>query len=186
MRISIRNITIVLLAFLLLILLGFPLAMLIGEKQGKVVLDEKIELPFKMSKNTKVALVYLGYVGCRTICMPSLEESAKIYNDMNDTSNLAFYFVNISQEEVGAKEFAEYFHKDFIGLQLSTKDTSNLMGQLRAYSSDPLVQGGEIYHTGYLYLIKQEKEGDFMLKSMYYTRPFDVKSIILDIKKEIK
>jgi len=186
MKAIITNVSIVVLALLLLLLLGFPLAMFMGEKQGKVDLNEKIELPFKMSKDTKVALIYLGYVGCRTICMPSLEESAKIYEALEETSKTEFYFINISKEEVGAKEFAHYFHKEFVGLQLSTKETSKLMRELRAYSSDALVEGGEIYHTGYLYLITQKKEGEFILKSMYYTRPFDIESIILDIKKELK
>jgi protein SCO1 len=183
---KISHIIIVTLALVLLLVLGFPLMMLSGDKQGRVVLDEKIELPFAVSKDAKVILLYLGYVGCRTICMPSLEESAKIFDDMNTSSSVSFYFVNISKEGVGAKEFAAHFHKDFKGLQLSRAKTSALMHELRAYSSDALVEGGDIYHTGYLYLIKQENEGGFTLKSMYYTRPFDAKSIILDIKKELK
>ena len=186
MKVKIRNLSIIVIALLLLFGLGFPLAMISGDKQGKIVLNDKIILPFRVPKDKKVVLVYLGYVGCQTICTPSLEDSAKILNTLDDTSEVSFYFVNISKEEVGAQEFAKFFHREFIGLQLSKQETSDLMRELRAYSSDAIVQGGDIYHTGYLYLIKQEKGGAFTLKSMYDTRPFDTESIILDIKKELQ
>jgi len=176
----------IVLALVLLLLLGVPFGFLSGQKQGRVLLSEKIQLPFSVPDSKKVVLVYLGYVGCQTICIPSLEESAKVFSSLQEREDVAFYFVNISQEAVGAKEFAQYFHKDFQAVQLPRKETLALMGELRAYSSDSLVAGGEIYHTGYLYLIKQEKEGDFRLKALYFTRPFDVQSIISDIKKELQ
>lgn len=186
MNIKIRNIVIVLMSLLLLLLLGFPLVMWSGDKQGKVLLSERIELPFEVSSQTKVLMLYFGYVGCRTVCMPTLKEIAEVFDGLEADSRVGFYFINISKEGVGAREFAGFFHKDFVGLQLSVKDTSNLMGRLRAYSSEPLSEGGELYHTGYLYLIRQNKEKDFELKVMYYTRPFDRESILLDIKKELE
>lgn len=183
---SVSKLSVVAVALLLLIFLGFPLMMFSGDKQGKVTLDEKIELPFKINSNKKIILLYFGYVGCKTICTPSLSEIADIYNTLGNTQNVSFYFINISKEGVGAEEFAHYFHKDFTGLQLSQKETSSLMGTLRAYSSDALVADGEIYHTGYLYLITQKEQNNFVLKTMYYTRPFDTKSIVLDIQQELK
>lgn len=172
--------------FLFVLLLGFPLLMLSGEAQGKVALDEKLELPFEVKKESRVILLYMGYVGCQTICTPSLQESAEIFNHLDDTSKVSFVFINIAKDGGGAKEFANYFHKEFIGLELSKKETSKLMRTLHAYSSDALVKGGEVYHTGYLYLITQQTEGNFHLKSMYYTRPFDAISISQDIKKELE
>lgn len=174
----------VLAALLLLLLLGFPLLFLSGERQGRVAFDEKITLPFRLEQETKVALLYLGYVGCQSICMPSLEESAEMFSELNAT-NVAFYFVNISKEGVGAQEFAAHFHKEFKGLQLLPKERSALMQALRAYSSDSLTSGGDIYHTGYLYLVSH-KEAQTRLKAMYYTRPFDATSIISDIQKELQ
>lgn len=87
---------------------------------------------------------------------------------------------------VGADAYAKSFHKDFVGLDLKNKDRHKMMNDLRAYSSDALFQGGEISHTGYLYLIKRSALNIFMLRSMYYTRPFDPVTIITDIKKELK
>lgn len=171
-------------AFALLLLLGFPLLFLSGEKQGRVAFDEPIELPFAIEPHKRVALLYLGYVGCQSICMPSLQESAQMFAELN-ASSVAFYFVNISKEGVGAKEFASFFHQDFIGVQPLPKERAALMQSLRAYSSDALTLGGDIYHTGYLYLISNKK-GQARLKAMYYTRPFDAASIISDIKKELQ
>lgn len=172
--------------FFLLLLLGLPTIMFTDAKQGKVTLNEKVTLPFKVDENTDVVLLYFGYVGCRTICVPSLEEIAKIYSKIDDRSKVSFYFINISEDETQADRFAKYFHKEFVGLQLPKKDVSSLMTTLRAYSSDPLIQGGDIYHTGYLYLITKSKINDLTLKNMYYTRPFNEESIILDIKEELE
>lgn len=171
-------------AFALLFGLGFPLLSLGAKTQGKVAFDEEIHLPFELKSETKVALLYLGYVGCQSICMPSLSESAELFSELN-ASKVAFYFVNISKEGVGAAEFAAHFHKDFQGLQLTPKETMELSRSLRAYSSEPLSLGADTYHTGYLYLISH-KEGKTRLKAMYYTRPFDKASIISDIQKELK
>ena len=79
--------------FVLLVLglLGFPLAMLSGAKQGKVTLNEAISLPFAVKKENRVILLYFGYLGCQTICTPSLEEISSIYKEANLSKGLAFY-----------------------------------------------------------------------------------------------
>jgi len=170
----------------LIFLLGFPLISFTGEKQGKVILNDKVTFPFKINSNTKVLLLYFGYVGCRTICVPSLEEIAQIANHFANSRTVAFYFINISKNGKEANDFAKYFHKNITGLDLPSKDVSKLMSSLRAYSSASLSGDNEISHTGYLYLIKQNEIKNFTLKYMYYTRPFDKNSIIIDIKKELK
>jgi len=169
-----------------LLALGFPLVMLTNENQGKISFDETIELPFTIENEVEIVLLYFGYVGCKTICMPSLEELALVSDEFNDSKRVAFYFVNIAKKSEGAKEYAQYFHENFIGLDLPPVETSKLMGDLRAYSSDSLSGDGEISHTGYLYLIKNSGKQNFELKYMYYTRPFDTKSIVTDIKREFR
>lgn len=184
MRIILLKSFLLLTAFVILFGLGFPLLSLSGEKQGKALFNEEIKLPFALKAETKVAILYLGYVGCQSICMPSLSESAELFRELN-SSEVAFYFVNVSKEGVGAAEFAAHFHEDFQGLQLTQQEITALSRSLRAYSSEPLSLGGDIYHTGYLYLISH-KRGKTWLKAMYYTRPFDKASIISDIQKELK
>ena len=170
----------------LLFLLGFPLSMLMGEKQGKVVLDEKVSLPFEVDEKKKIVLLYFGYAGCQTICAPSLKEIEIIYKEVEATKKVVFYFINIAEEAGDLDAFVHYFHKDFVGLNLSLKERQGLMNELRAYSSEPLSENGEISHTGYLYMIKQKSKQDFELKAMYYTRPFNKKIIVSDVYKELK
>jgi len=175
-----------LLVVIILVILGFPLLLLTEDRQGKVSFEENIELPFNVKNEIEVILLYFGYVGCETICMPSLEEIALISDEFNDSKKVAFYFIDIAKDSDGAKEYAHYFHKKLIGLDLEQNETFKLMSDLKAYSSDSLRGDGEISHTGYLYLIKNSRQQNFELKYMYYTRPFDTKSIVTDIKKEFK
>lgn len=174
-----------LIVFLLLGVLGFPLIMFSESKQGKVVMDEEISLPFIIEKNKKVVLIYFGYLGCQTICTPSLKEIAEIYKEVDKADDVVFYFIDISKESGDLDAFVHYFHQDFRGLHLSHESRQTLMKDLRAYSSDSLRGDGEMSHTGYLYLIGQEQK-KFSLRAMYFTRPFDIKSIVKDIKKELK
>jgi len=185
-RKNLKSVLVFFIALLILFLLGFPLAVLTGDNQGKVILDEPIALPFHIEKEKKVILLYFGYVGCQTICSPSLEEIASIYKEVNAAEKVAFYFINIAKEAQGVDAFVHYFHKEFIGVNLSLEERMDLMHALRAYSSDSLSGDGEMSHTGYLYMIKQEQEQSFQLKTMYYTRPFDATSIVMDIKEELK
>jgi len=175
-----------LLVVVVLIMLGFPLLLLTESRQGKVSLDENIELPFNVKNEVEVILLYFGYVGCKTICIPSLEEIALISDEFSDSKRVEFYFVNIAKNSDGAKEYAHYFHNKLIGLDLEQNETFKLMGDLKAYSSDSLRGDDEMSHTGYLYLIKNSGQQNFELKYMYYTRPFDTKSIVTDIKKEFR
>ena len=172
--------------FLVLGLLGLPLVMLSGNKQGKVILDEEVALPFMVEQEKRVILLYFGYLGCTTICTPSLEEISSIYTQSGAPKGLAFYFINLAPESGDLDAFVHYFHKEFIALQLSDEKRQKLMRDLRAYSSESLSGDGEISHTGHLYMIKQDRQKNFTLKVMYYTRPFDVESIVNDIKKELK
>jgi protein SCO1/2 len=185
-RKNLKSVFVFFIALLILFLLGFPLAVLTGNKQGKVVLDEPVALPFHIGKEKKVILLYFGYAGCQTICSPSLEEIAAIYKEVNASEKVAFYFINIAKEAQGLDAFVHYFHQEFIGVNLSLDKRMGLMNRLRAYSSDSLSGDGEMSHTGYLYMIKQDLEQSFELKAMYYTRPFDTKTIVMDIKEELK
>ncbi len=182
------KIILMLTALIVVFSLGFPLAMLSANKQGKVTLNEKIDLPFEIKDSVKVILLYFGYVGCSTICEPSLKEISSVYNGLSNTQrdDVNFYFVDITKKGNLAKEFAHYFNNSFIGLNLDTNSTAKLMADLRAYSSDSIRGNGDISHTGYLYLIKQTQKQFFELKTIYITRPFDSISIVQDITKELK
>jgi protein SCO1/2 len=187
-RLKYGKLLLVLGALIVIFSLGFPLGFLSGNKQGKVIVNEKVNLPFEIKDNTKIILLYFGYVGCRTVCEPSLKEISSVYDGVADAQrgSVNFYFIDITKSGSMAKEFAHYFNGSFIGLNLNTKSTAKLMADLRAYSSDSITGNGDISHTGYLYLIKQTQKQSFELKTIYITRPFDSVSIEQDITKELK
>jgi len=171
----------------LIVLLGFPILSSI-DTGSRVSLDENIKLPFRVDDNKSVLLVYFGYVGCPDVCPASLKEIDNIYKKIEDKykDRVGVYFINI-KDSGNAQEFVSYFNKNFIGIDLSPVDRMKFMNLLHAYKSDPLVKDGELYHTSYLYLIKRlDKKGEFMLKNMYYTQPYDVNSVIEDIQKELR
>jgi len=160
--------------------------MLMGEKQGKVTLEQKVSLPFEVEETKQVILVYFGYAGCQTICSPSLEEIVSIYQEVESTDKVVFYFINIGEDSGELDAYLHYFHKSFMGMNLSLKERQKLMHDLRAYTSDSLSGSGEMSHTGYLYMITQKSKQSFELKTMYYTRPFNKQSIVFDIYEELK
>lgn len=185
-KVKFKTILLFLSGIVLLFFLGFPLAMLMGENQGKVEMNETLSLPFSVNDDKKIVLLYFGYAGCQTICTPSLEEIASIYEKVEKTKEVVFYFINISEGTAELDVFVQYFHKEFIGLELPLKERQVLMNDLRVYTSASLRQNGEMSHTGYLYMVKKKSEQNFELKAMYYTRPFNQKSIVEDIYKELK
>lgn len=166
-------------AFVVIILLGFPLLSLDGHKDGVIQLNKPIELPFLVDKNIEEVLVYFGYVGCEHICTPALQEIAAIYSALPMKETVQVYFINISKEGGGAHAFATYFHPDFIGLEYDKgyklKDT------LHVYSSASLSGDGTMSHTGFLYRIQRTDE-TYSLRAMYVTRPFSKEAIIQNIE----
>ena len=177
--------TFILLSIVLLLSLGFPLLMLSHGEGGRVTLEKKVSLPFTVHDKTKIVLLYFGIVGCGTLCEPSLEEIADVYETLKHKQAVDVYFINLVKNENGADLYARYFHKDFIGLNLTKQNLEKLMMTFQAYATDPLFKDGEISHTSHLYLIKHLGEQDFMLKQLYYTRPFHQKTLTHDIQKEL-
>ena len=131
---------ILLLMFVLVVMLSFSFTFFDVNKNKRIDSRQKISLPFSTNKHIKVVLLYFGYVGCTKICVPSLTEISEIYNKVNNTDKVEFYFINISEDGSGVKEFANSFQKNFIGLQLSKEETEKLMNSLKAYKSDPLIK----------------------------------------------
>jgi len=175
--VTIYRLVLICLALLFIILLGFPILSLTGIGESKINLNETIDLPFVVDSGKDVVLLYFGYVGCPDVCPASLNEIDNIYKKIDDKykDRVGVYFVNII-DSGNAQEYVSYFNRDFIGIELPSIVRMKFMNSLHAYKSDPLTNSGDLYHTSYLYLIK----------SMYYTHPYDVNMVINDIKKPLE
>ena len=56
-KIELKTLLVFLAGIVLLLFLGFPLVMLMGGKQGKVEMNERIFLPFSVDKEKKIVLL---------------------------------------------------------------------------------------------------------------------------------
>lgn len=174
---SILGIIIFMFSIILLLFLSFSMTWFDGHQNGVIVMNEKVSIPFAVAEDKKELLLYFGYVGCDTICMPALGEIARLYEDLPNKKEYQVYFINLLKEGGGANDFAQFFHKDFIGIDLL--DAKGLQETLHVYHSDSLQGDGALSHTGFLYRLQRSKDL-FILKSIYVQRPFDIDIILTD------
>lgn len=172
---------------LFIFVIGF-LNQFLGNSSGKVELNKKISLnEINFLKNSKnFSLVYFGYVGCDTICMPSLIElnKLKILLDKSNLSDIDIYFVNIQPtlDKDIVDTFAKSFNNNFMGIYLNNEELKKISYVFNLKYSNVLLNNYEVEHTGYLYLVKKS-ESSFILLNMYTNRPFDIENISKDLLK---
>lgn len=183
---NILGIGLVICTLLTLLLLGFP-QVFSSNSSAKVEKEKLLKFDFLKNETSKIVLLYAGYVGCKTICVPSLQELNHIYKKVAEKKDLSVYFVNLLDEsnEEQVKRFSSYFNNDFKGVYLSKKEKINIFNNLNINYSKSLSDKLEINHSGYLYLL-EKKEQNYYQKYIYTTRPFNEELIINDLKTLLK
>lgn len=161
----------------------FPIfAHFLGEKGGVVRIEQEgIEPWFLEDEKSKTVLLYFGYVGCTSICIPTLNELSPLYRDIKSRNHdSAFYFVNLNPTQPSAwvEPFARSFHPDFHGIYATVEQTDRLERDFNLAVSD----GGEMAHSSNLYLMVREKN-HYVLKRIYTTHPYPEKEILEDIER---
>ena len=170
-----------------IIMIGFP-QFYSNNSAGRVDKEVTLDLNFLKNETSPIILLYFGYVGCKTICTPSLNELSRIYNQLNKKRTKVYFgnLLDIYDEEL-PQLFAEYFHKDFKGIYLNKKEIQNIANQLRINFTTSLTDAEELDHSGYLYILEKDpNDKNYRQKYIYTTRPFDEKTIINDINKLTK
>lgn len=151
---------------------------------GKI--DKKIDVDFKFleKEDSKYVLLYFGYVGCTTICMPSLSELSDIYKKVNK-KKFSFYFVNLLEDtnKQAVESFAKYFNKDFKSIYLNKSELNNIVNILKVKVLPSIIDKYEINHSSFLYLLEKEDK-KYKQISVYTARPFDKEFIINDLNKK--
>ena len=177
--------TLILFSFVFLILIGMP-QLYQGSSAGKINKEIELDLDFLEREDSKIVLLYFGYVGCETICTPSMGEINEIYTKVNN-NNIAVYFVNLlaSQEKDMPSIFAKHFNKNFHGVYLDKLQLQELSNQMRIAYTTSLTNEFDINHAGHLYLLVKN-ENNYLQKHIYTTRPFNIKNIIEDIQHLLK
>ena len=181
---KIFGVFLLLFAFSLIILIGMP-QLYMGKDAGKITKEDSLALEFLKDEKAKVVLLYFGYAGCETICTPALQEITQIYEKVN-SKNLSVYFINLleSTPEDVVLSFAKYFHEDFHGIYLNSKQLQKLQNEINiTFTKSPISQG-ELNHAGHLYLL-QKDDKTYKQKFIYTTKPYNTKLILEDIQRNL-
>ena len=169
-------------SFSLIILIGFP-QVYSNNAAGRIDKTVKVESEFLKDEDAEVVLLYFGYVGCKNICTPAMNEISTIYKQLQ-SKNVKVYFLSLLDVEVNTvREYAMYFNKDFKGLKLPHKELEALKAKLRVQTTSSFSDANEINHAGHLYVLERDKKNNlYEQKYIYTTRPLNTKVIIEDIK----
>jgi protein SCO1/2 len=155
---------------------------------SRIEINQNFELERILSDEKKVELLFFGYAGCADICSPRLASLAAFYEGLapKTKSALGLRFIDISSpgDKTLSQRFAEYFHKDFVGVYLeggSLREYTKLFGVFFAPS---LSEAMEFDHTAHLYLVG--KKGNVKkIHYVYSAYPYDFSQIQQDIEELI-
>lgn len=175
---------IILLSMMFGLLMLFPLmAGFMGKNTHSVEVNiPSITPPFLKNEHAQAVFLYFGYVGCTTICIPTLNEIAPMYNRLHaQFPSLSFYFVNLNSEQPSdwAESFAKSFHPDFHGIYTTKTERQKLK---KDFDLVVTANNQGIGHTSHLYLMIQ-KGNHYTLKRIYTTHPYYEHQIEHDLQK---
>lgn len=168
-------------SFALILLIGFP-QVYSNNTAGRIEKSVTVESKFLEDESAKIVLLYFGYVGCKNICSPAMQEINTIYTQL-PSSNISVYFMSLLQSDNDTTQaYAQYFNKDFKGINLSKKELQELKQTLSVQTSSSFTDATEINHAGHLYLLQRDTLKDlYHQKYIYTTRPFNTKVIVKDL-----
>lgn len=165
------------------LLMVFPIAaQFLGEKASSVKIDQSdITIPFLKYEKAKAVFIYFGYVGCTTICIPTLNDFTPVYRRIHERfPESAFYFVNLNptQPKEWVEPFAKSFDSSFHGVYATKSETEKLERDFNlAVTSDDETMS----HASNLYLLIRGEER-YHLKRIYVTHPYSEEQIINDLE----
>ncbi len=163
----------------LVLFFSFPfLSNFTNKNLSEISIKESPTQPwFLENEKEKFALVYFGYVGCTTVCIPSLTEIAEIYKKLDEKNlNIPFYFANIDYKIPSNLPdiFAKSFDKRFNGIYNDSSQINKLKQDFNLLINESVL---EITHSSNLYLFKRENDS-YKLYKIYITHPYDIKLLI--------
>lgn len=175
---------VILLSMMLGLLMLFPLiAGLMGQNTRSIEVNiPSASQPFLKKEHSPAVLLYFGYVGCTTVCIPALNTMAPMYTRLQQQyPSLGFYFVNLNptQPSDWPQSFAKSFHPDFHGVYATKTEVEQLE---RDFNLAVTTNDQNIGHSSNLYLMIKEND-HYTLKRIYNTHPYDEYQIKQDLQK---
>lgn len=139
----------------------------------------------------KALAVYFGYTYCPDVCPTSLSSLAHALKqlDSKQTKDFVGLFISVDpdRDKLGnLKEYAQYFHKNFIGATSNKENIDDITKRYGTYYEkielDNSAMGYSVSHTSYIYLF--DKEGKFMAKVDHFSDPSKIKENLENILKK--
>lgn len=176
--------------FILTTIIIFPIFILVFYSKEHTFIEQNQKLPITYNNyfNNGYSLLYVGYTGCTTICVPRLTEISTIQRVLNDRNieNLNYIFLDLRDYgDATSKDFLKAFEGKFEVLSLTKNDKSNLLKELNFYFSKSLYDSNEYEHSSYLYLL-EKKENSVNIISTIMQYPFLNDTTIDFIVKRVK
>jgi protein SCO1 len=165
------------------LLIFFPLtAHFFGEETRSVKIDKSdLFIPFLEDEKAKAVFIYFGYVGCTTICIPTLNEFTPMYRRIHRKyPNSAFYFVNLNptQPKEWVEPFVKSFYNSFHGIHASKSEVQRYE---RDFNLAVTLENTEMSHSSNLYLLIRDNDRH-RLKRIYVTHPYSEEQILDDLE----
>lgn len=145
----------------------------------------------KISKDDfkgKVVALYFGYTFCPDVCPTSLSSLAFALNkfDSSQIEDFVGIFVSVDPQRdslENIKNYAKYFHKNFIGATSNKEYIDDLTKRYGSYYEKVVLEGSamdySVAHTSYIYIF--DKDGKFVSKIDHFSNPRKIEEILKTI-----
>ncbi|MBN2817070.1 MAG: SCO family protein [Campylobacterales bacterium] len=153
---------------------------------SRMELAKPLSLELLKQQDKSVLLLFFGYSGCVDVCIPRLTSLAQFYETSESATQKAlgvvFMDISLPKDETLSQRFAEFFHKSFVGIQLTKQQLREYTKPFDVSFAPSLMQEGEYEHSANLYLLKQDGKTQ-ELRYVYTAYPYDFEQIRADIKE---
>jgi len=158
-----------------------------NQKSGRIIVEQRIDMPYLQDANKEWMLIFFGYVGCTDVCTPLLHHLSDFYDSPSFKplkKRVGVCFINLmpNVQKDQPDAFAKAFNGKFEGVYLTQKELMSIDRELSVFFSRSLRDKTTMNHSDYLYLVQRRKEGSLILKNIYSTHPLNQKMIIEDIR----
>jgi len=141
-----------------------------------LVSNQPLESPFIKSLRHDKAIVFFGFGHCDQICPLTLATLASVFDSPGSQSlNTQVVFVDIdaNSNAQAANDFAQQFHRSFIGYHPSADELKRLTVEFGLNTGQ---SGEQISHQGRTYLLTRDKQ-DWRLAVTYNANGFTADSL---------
>ncbi|RXJ81816.1 SCO family protein [Arcobacter sp. F2176] len=144
----------------------------------------------KDSFKGKYLAIYFGYTFCPDVCPTSLSSLAQAINRLpkEKAKDFVGLFISVDPDRdtlKNLKEYAHYFHPNFIGATSTKKNIDDITSRYKTYykkiNLKDSAMGYSVSHTSFIYIF--DKDGKFRAKVDHFSDPAKIKETLEEIVK---